>query len=38
LKEKIEGGKIIVDKHSRLYKFPLEKIEFLKEDFPELFK
>ena len=38
LKEKIEDGTIIVDKRSRLYKFPLEKIEFLKEDFPEMFK
>ncbi|NHV07367.1 MAG: hypothetical protein HA495_08560 [Thaumarchaeota archaeon] len=38
LKEKIEDGTIIVDKRSRLYKFPLEKIEFLKEDFPELFR
>jgi len=38
MKEKIEDGKIIIDKRSRLYKFPLEKIEFLKEDFPEMFK
>jgi len=36
--KEIVGGEIKINKRKRIYKFPLEKIEFLKEDFPELWK
>jgi hypothetical protein len=35
---RLVDSEIRVDEHKRLYLFPLEKIEFLKEDFPELWK
>ena len=33
-----KGGRIVVNKRAKLKKFPPEEIEFLREDFPELFR
>jgi len=36
-RKRARGGQIAIDEGASLEPFPLEKIEFLKEDFPELF-
>jgi len=37
-KEESIKGEIIVNKRKKLHKFPLEKIKFLREEFPELWE